>query len=190
MNFFEFVTVMVSIVLGVSLAQLLSGIAELIREETRIRTFLPHTLWTLALILIHPLIWWSTWDFHDVEWNYLSFCTMLSVPLMLFFLSTLIMPKARGESVVSLEEHFYENRVWFLSIWIAFMAVVIIDGPFVFGLEKPFTLYRGLQVAGVIAMLVAILTPIRSVQTMSALVMLAFILLTSFLRINPGIMPI
>ena len=186
MNFFEFISVMVSIVLGVSLAQLLGGIAQLIREKTSIRTYLPHTLWTLALILVHPLIWWSTWDYHEVRWNYLSFCAVLSVPLMLFFLSTLIMPKARGEAVVSLEDHYFENRRWFLGIWVAFMVVVTIDGPLIFGYEEPFTLYRALQVGCITSILVAIVTPNKAVQTVSAMILLVFILLTSFLRLHPG----
>lgn len=190
MDFFEFITVMVSIVLGVSLAQLLSGIAELIREKTAIKTFLPHTLWIVALILVHPLTWWSTWDYHEVSWNYLSFCAVLSVPLLLFFLSTLAMPKARGEATVSLEDHYDENRKWFLSIWIAVTLLAMIDGPVIFRFEENFTVYRAIQLGSIIPVLWAILTPNRMVQSFSALIMLAFILFTSYLRLDPGIMPI
>lgn len=188
MDFFEFITVMVSIVLGVSLAQLLSNIAELIREETAIKTFLPHTLWVIALLLVHPLIWWSTWDFHDVKWNYLSFCAVLGIPLVLFFLSTLAMPKARGEATVSLEAHYYENRRWFLSMWIVLTFLAMIDGPLIFGFEETLTVYRALQLGSIVPLLWAILTPNKTVQSASALIMLAFILFTSYLRLKPGIM--
>jgi hypothetical protein len=45
MSLFEFVTVMISMILALTLGQLLSGAAFLLRSSRQVRWYAPHTLW-------------------------------------------------------------------------------------------------------------------------------------------------
>jgi len=53
LTLFEFVSVMISIILGLSLTQALVGTANLARESKLVVGFAPYTLWVAGVILAH-----------------------------------------------------------------------------------------------------------------------------------------
>jgi hypothetical protein len=186
MSIFEFISVMISIVLGVSLAQLLRGIAELAREKSKVRNYGPHVLWTLSLALLHTLLWWSVWDWRELDWNYAQFFVALCEPLVLFFLSTLMLPRPTGETVISMEEHFYEIRVWLMRGWLVFALVVILDGPIVFRNEPLFVGYRIPQLVTAVASIAGMITARPSVQKSVAWIVFLMVVYATSLRFLPG----
>lgn len=44
---FEYVTVLISIVVGLGITEVLSGIADLIKQSKRVKFYWPHLLWVL-----------------------------------------------------------------------------------------------------------------------------------------------
>jgi hypothetical protein len=91
-SLFEFVTVMISIILALSLGQLLTGLTFLIKTDRQVRWHAPHTLW---LVFMWPTLvnhWWSLWDFNTLEWNYAAFMYVLIAPVLIAFAVGLLSP--------------------------------------------------------------------------------------------------
>src|SRR5256714_10903777 len=81
---YQHVVVVMSIVLGLSLTQLLKGLAQIYRMRTRVRPYWLHTAWVVFLIFFSLLLWWLFWNYRTIEqWNFVRFVLYLS-PMILF----------------------------------------------------------------------------------------------------------
>lgn len=117
MSQFEYLSVLVSIIIGLALTQLLSGAARLIQLRRRIRMHGPTLWWMLALFLIDIQVWWVAFERRDSEdWHYFSFLLYLLIPVMLFLLSYLVLPDLGDEDAADLAANFDDNRSWFFSL--------------------------------------------------------------------------
>ena len=68
MSTFEYVMVMVSVVLALALAQLLRALTEVVFNRRR---YWVHALWMLCLVLLIVQVWWAYWDFNATEtWTF------------------------------------------------------------------------------------------------------------------------
>jgi len=87
---------MFSIILGLSPSHALSGLASLTRTRNVVTTYGPQGIWTTTLVLMHFLLWWSIWDFRAVSWNFPRFLVASAEPLILFFMTALLVPSVSG----------------------------------------------------------------------------------------------
>jgi hypothetical protein len=186
MTLFEFVSVMFSIILGLSLSQILVGLARLVRDPNEVRTFGPQVIWTVTLVLMHFLLWWSIWDFRDVAWNYPRFVVASFEPLLLFFMGALLLPSAAGSAVIDLKSHFQRVRPWLMSLYAALMIVFLLDGPLIFQSESLWSGYRIPQLLALVAVLLGLKTKDARHHWVISLVVLGVILSGSAFRFLPA----
>jgi len=73
MSLFEFVTVMISMVLALALSQMLRSASYLAKTDREIVTYRPYGLWFIAIVLAVVNHWWSLWDLRNIDWNYASY---------------------------------------------------------------------------------------------------------------------
>ena len=77
---FDFVVVFYSVVLGVAVAQLMTGVARLVEERKRVRTYWVHSVWILAVLISDTDNWWSLWYVRDVKsWHLASFLLLIAL---------------------------------------------------------------------------------------------------------------
>jgi hypothetical protein len=55
---FDFVAVFYSVVLGVAVAQLMTGVGRLVEERRRVRNYWVHSVWILTVLLTDANNWW------------------------------------------------------------------------------------------------------------------------------------
>ena len=128
MTVFEYVMVLTSILIGLAIAELLSGIVRILRSEFKENIFVPQLLWALYIFLHILLIWWSRWDLKDsIDWNFIQLLLSLIGPIILYILAGLIFPLNQPAKV-----HFYKQRKVFyflliLSFSISFLHELIIE---------------------------------------------------------------
>jgi hypothetical protein len=109
MTLFEYISVAFSIVLSLSAAQLLSNIRSIVDPARR---DIVHGLWTVHMLILHVVVWWSFWALRDVSWNLGTFSFALSTPAMLYVAANALVP---SDPSVSLREHFLANRTLFFT---------------------------------------------------------------------------
>jgi len=186
MTLFEFVSVMFSIILGLSLSQMLAGLARLVRDPNEVHSFGPQTIWTGTLVLMHFLLWWSIWDFRDVAWNYPRFVVASVEPLLLFFMGGLLLPSAAGSGMIDLRSHFLRVRPWLMGLYAVLMVLFLLDGPLIFHSESLWSGYRIPQLMGLLAVLLGMKTRDPRRHLLISLVVLGVILSGSVFRSLPA----
>jgi hypothetical protein len=125
---FEYLSVLVSIIVGLALTQLLSGTARLIQLRRRV-VMHPATLWWMAsLFLINVQVWWVAFDRRSsMQWNFFSFLLYLLIPIALFLLSYLVLPDLGDEDRPDLRANFEDNRRWFFGLLAALPAISLVE---------------------------------------------------------------
>jgi hypothetical protein len=117
MGQFEYLSVLVSIIVGLALTQLLSGTARLIQVRARVRPHATTLLWVATLFLLDTQIWWAAFERRDIrEWNFFLFLFYLLQPTIAFLLSYLVLPELGDEDEIDLPKNFAGNRPWFFAL--------------------------------------------------------------------------
>ena len=186
MSLFEFIMVMVSIVLGFSLASMLTGLARLVRYPAGLRFYLPFGIWLVNLLLLHFLLWWSFWDIRSVDWNYARFLVAILQPLSIFLITTILIPLQGGTEPVSLRDRFHEGRRWFFAVFLFAEMLFILDGPLAFGNERLWMIYRVPQLIIVAVFAIGLLVRRDWVQHGAAWIVFAIMLWSSAARFVPA----
>jgi len=93
MSEFEYISVLLSIIIGLAVTQLLSGIARLVRDG---RSLAP-AWWIIALVatlLLGSLqVWWTSFQWRRFEgWTFFSYAAFMLLPSMLYLLCYLVLP--------------------------------------------------------------------------------------------------
>jgi hypothetical protein len=128
---FDYLSVLTSVIIGFGLSNLLAGYASLIQAW---RTVVPCWLYFAWIILLLPLYfiyWWSFWDYRkQVKWTFFGFSFLLSGPIVLYIVTSLLLPSPTvGASFNSFI--FYLNvRHWMFGLWIILQIWGILLAPY------------------------------------------------------------
>lgn len=125
MGAFDYLSVMVSIVLGLGVAQLLATLGVIIRERDHIKPYWLTVLWIGMLLLIHVQTWWAMFGMSDHQgWSFPAFFLMLLQPILLYLVSSLLTPNLDRETdmIAAFER---QSRVFF-SLFGAILVVSIL----------------------------------------------------------------
>jgi hypothetical protein len=110
MNAFEFVFPLFGLLVGLSIAEMLSGLATALKSKRDIRVgWLTPLLGTLILINL-TMFWQGSWQIRDaVTATSTSLLLVLVVGGTYFLAASMVFP-SRGAQVDDLDEHFMDNR--------------------------------------------------------------------------------
>jgi len=118
MGAFDYLSVLISIVLGLGLTHLLAGAAKLMRRRTAVRFYGPALIWMGLLFLLHVQIWWAIFELRDVAvWTFFSFLLVLAIPTLVYLLTFLLVPAFDQGRRVDQKADYFENRRWFFGIF-------------------------------------------------------------------------
>ena len=129
MSLFEFVTVMVSMVLALCLGQLLRSASFLAKTDREVKAYLPFTLWSVVILLSVINHWWSLWDLRIVDWSYASFIYILVAPVMATFATGLLSPNLPISGPIDLQTQYARIRRSFSASFVAYGFFMWFDGP-------------------------------------------------------------
>jgi hypothetical protein len=89
MNVFEFLLVIVSIMLGLGITELLAGLVRVLRGE--LVTGKLHALWMFVVFQLQVQLAWGLWGLRSkVEWQYPEFLLLLLAPVLLYLAAAVI----------------------------------------------------------------------------------------------------
>ena len=184
MTIFEYLMVMVSIILGLSITQVLRGLSKIARSPQR---SVAVTLYGVFLFALHVQTWWALWDLSDVpEWNFVLFLLLISIPSVLFATSELLFPMATTAET-DWNAHYDSVRKWFLSV-LAFWTILALLETRIFLGTPIMHPYRIVQLSILSLIIAGIFLPARRTQNWIAGSIL-FLLIAGQLvfRLLPGL---
>jgi|SRR4249919_479444 len=175
MDAFNYLTVMVSIVVGLGLTQLLAGIGNFVQIRRRVRFYWLHTCWVVLLIALHLHMWWSLWVLRQVtDWTYGTFAYVLIGPAMLVIASHIVIPEL-VDGRIDVERHYYDTRTIFFGllaatgIWAMFLEPVTGVRTFV----VPFRILQAIGVSTLVACAITRNKRFHGVATLLVAVLIA-----------------
>jgi len=120
MTMFEYLMVLVAIVLGLSLTQVLRGMSKLARSDS---AYITVTLWAIVLFYLHVQAWWALWDLNSTaNWNQAYFTYIVLIPCAMFGATELLLPMGTTPET-NWREHFFSVRRWFFVMMIVVMLL-------------------------------------------------------------------
>lgn len=124
MGSFDYLSVLISIVLGLGITNLLTGLAALVRQRGRLIWYWPLAIWMATVFLIHVQTWWALFGLRDMQqWSFAAFLVVLLQPVALFVMTALITPDLSGSGKVDLRiGYFRETRGFFGALLFALLA--------------------------------------------------------------------
>ena len=115
MTIFEYVVVLVSVVISLGMARLLEGHALLIKHGRRVRWSATYLAWLLIIFLFHVDIWASLWQLHQTgAWSLVQVGCFLALAVSLFYASVLAAPELPADREIDLWRFHLANRRQYL----------------------------------------------------------------------------
>lgn len=106
---FEYTMVLISIILGLGITTILSGLAEYIRHAGLFKIYVPHFIWILLVFVLHVQEWWENYALMSITaWKLPLFLFILLYPINLYILAHLLFPSPQQQGTDS-KTYYLEN---------------------------------------------------------------------------------
>lgn len=159
-NPFEYVSMLISLILGLGITQLLSALTDLLYHYKKVKFYWPHSIWIVFILFLHIQDWFITFQLKDKWiWNLPELFFVLLYPVALFAVAKLLLPTNESEEKTNMKV-FYKNQfpVIFFIVGISIILSMLFN---VFLLQKGMT-----EQLPLLLFLVAVLTvSIKKVET-------------------------
>ena len=115
MAVFEYLGVLISVIMGLGITHLATGASKLILNRGTVRLYVPHLLWTLNVLVYILLVWWGMfWWSNHTDWLAYEYLFITAYAIALFLLAALLYPWDLGRDV-DMRAYFFRNRRWFFG---------------------------------------------------------------------------
>jgi hypothetical protein len=133
---FEYVSILVSIILGLGITQILSSFADLLYHYKKIKFYWPHTLWVVFILFLLIQDWFITYEMRDKAlWRLPELLFILSYPITLFTVAKMLLPTNDKEEQTDMKK-FYNSQ--FPGIFLITSVSIVISILFnIWLLHKP-----------------------------------------------------
>lgn len=120
------VRTVISIVVGLSVGRLLTGLARFVQHPRQQKIYPVHLVWVLFMLLQIISFWW--WEFHlvNVHWTFPLYCFVAFYASVFFFMCTMLFPDTMYE-YKGFEDYFMSRRRWFFGLLILTFLLDIVD---------------------------------------------------------------
>jgi hypothetical protein len=161
---FDYLSVLISIVLGLAIANVLGRLASVITARQRYNFYWPPIAWAIWLFFISVQHWWAQWGLrHIVQWSFGTYWLQLSVPVDLFLLASLVLPERSENGTIDLGDWYLDNRRWFFGVMF-FLPLLSIADEIARSGHMSSMLNLGFLVAFDVVILLALALPSRKAQ--------------------------
>jgi hypothetical protein len=123
---FEYLSVFVSIVIGLAVVRLLSAFALILTREG-VRQYWVHTTWIAYYLVWLPYFWWFTLGWRDRDvWTFGLFLFVVAYAMLAFLAIVILVPPEVPETT-GYEEHFFRVRRPFFVALTALFLMDLVD---------------------------------------------------------------
>jgi hypothetical protein len=123
MDEFGYLSVLLSIILGLAVTQILQGFRGLLLSRARVQFYWPVIAWAFLLLLACFQSWWAMFGLRSRhDWTFPAFAVVLLQIIFLYMSTGLIFPDFAGDTAVDLKKNFYAHHGWFFALAIAMLG--------------------------------------------------------------------
>lgn len=138
MDAFSYLSVLLSIILGLAITQVLMGFRGLMQSRRHIASYWPALTWSLLVLVIAVQGWWSMFDLRrHQDWTFVEFAIVLAQTIVEYLLAALVLPDFAPREAVDLRTHYYDHHRWFFGLLATLIAVSVAKSLVVYGQWPP-----------------------------------------------------
>lgn len=128
---FEYVSVLISIILGLGITVLLTGLADIIRNYPVVKVYWPYLIWILIVFILHIQEWWISYSLRsEMEWTLPRFLFVITYPIVLFILAHLLFPQKWTKKGVDLKVFYFNNFPKYFGAALLLLVISILQNHF------------------------------------------------------------
>ena len=129
MGAFEYLSVLISIILALGMTRVLAGVGEMLQARSQRHIYWVHVIWIINLFLYLVVEWWIFYRWRNQQpWTFLLFIFVLIGPTLLYLASILLFPReAALDESVDYKTHYYANHRAFFIIFGLYGPVDVVD---------------------------------------------------------------
>jgi hypothetical protein len=129
MNAFDYLSVLISIILALAMTRVLGGVGEMLQARSQRHIYWVHVIWIINLFLYLVVEWWIFYRWRNQQpWTFLLFIFVLIGPTLLYLASILLFPReAALDESVDYKTHYYANHRAFFIIFGLYGPVDVVD---------------------------------------------------------------
>jgi hypothetical protein len=127
MSPFEYITVLISIILGMGLTQLVSGFAAIIIRWEKIKVYWPHLVLILLVFVIQIQEWWATYELHRYPyWRLVTILFIVLYPIDLYLLARILFPIRWSGKEIDLKLFYFNNfrKIYLLIMFLPIHSII------------------------------------------------------------------
>lgn len=132
MGQFEYVMVLVSIIIGLGIAHLLLGVGGIVDRLTglgeRLQLSIAHAAWLGSIFTWMVLFWW--WEFRlgvlVDQWTVGLYFFLVLYAVVLFLIAVVLVPRS-WDGVTDLDEFVINRRGWLFSLYLSATGLDVVD---------------------------------------------------------------
>lgn len=124
---FEYIVVLISIILGMGITQILSGLAGIVLRWNTIKLYWPHAILMLLIFTMHIQDWWATYELHTIKLWYLPmFLFIILYPVNLYILARILFPLRWLTKPIDLKIFYFENfrKIYLFMIFLPVHSIL------------------------------------------------------------------
>lgn len=111
MDAFSYLSVLLSIILGLAVTQVLQGYRALILSRARVRFYWVPLLWSGLILLMVVQHWWASFGLAQrSEWSFLDFLVTLVMSALIYMVAAIVLPDVPAGEPVDLHDHYWHER--------------------------------------------------------------------------------
>jgi hypothetical protein len=134
---FEYLSVLISIVIALGISEMVSSWGRLLRHRVSVRHYWVHSLWSLLILMMMVEFWWGFWQFRVVdEWSFVGLVAVLAEVLVMVLAALVLTPSEPIDEDLDLRIYFYEQHRLFFVLGLALVAQLVVVDALVGG--QPF----------------------------------------------------
>ncbi|MCB9235582.1 MAG: hypothetical protein H6581_28255 [Bacteroidia bacterium] len=123
---FEYVSILISIILGLGITQMLASLSDLLYDLKKVRFYWPHLLWVVFILFLHIQEWFSAYKLKDkAQWLLPELFFVLLYPISLYATAKMLLPTNEREEKRDMKA-FYYSQYQVIFIITAFSIVLSI----------------------------------------------------------------
>lgn len=123
MDAFSYLSVLLSIVLGLALTQVLQGYRAILLAKGRVRHSATVLIWSGLLIAIVAQAWWASFGLRErSHWDFLTFVIILAQMALIYMGAAVVFPDIPASENIDLADHWQRHRTPFFVFLLAMLA--------------------------------------------------------------------
>lgn len=123
MDAFSYLSVLLSIILGLAVQQVLQGYRALILSRRRITFYAPPLVWSVLMLAMVAQHWWASFGLAERgDWSFGLFATILILTALIYMMAAIVLPDVPADEKLDLRDHYYREAPAFFGLGAATVA--------------------------------------------------------------------